>query len=107
MPQSGCRLRLRNRGQQVKRRQHPHRPRRVLVGDDDEALDRVAQEGYTSVSEYFHELIREAQRRQAKLELEAKLAEGLQGSPVRMTRKDWQATEREALDGLADETLAS
>ena len=46
--------------------------------------DRVAQEGYASVSEYFRDLIREAQRRKAKLELEAKLAEGLQGSPTRI-----------------------
>ncbi len=68
--------------------------------------ERVAKEGYASVSEYFRDLIREAQRRKAKLELEARLAEGLQGTPTRMTRKDWQAIEREALDGLAGDNLA-
>ncbi|HLJ93642.1 MAG TPA: hypothetical protein VKU02_10675 [Gemmataceae bacterium] len=65
----------------------------------------VAQGGDASVSEYFRDLIRAARRRKAKLELEAKLAEGLQGSPTCMTRKDWQAIEREALDGLAGENL--
>jgi antitoxin ParD1/3/4 len=80
----------------------------ISLPDDMKAFveDRVAQEGYASVSEYFRDLIREAQRRKAKLELEAKLAEGLQGAPTRMTRKDWQAIEREALDGLAGENLA-
>ena len=67
--------------------------------------DRVAQGGDASVSEYFRDLIREAQRRKAKRELEAKLAEGLQGAPTRMTRKDWQAIKRETLDGLAGENL--
>ena len=61
----------------------------ISLPDDMKAFieDRVAQEGYASASEYFRDLIREAQRRKAKLELEAKLAEGLQGSPTRMTRK--------------------
>ena len=80
----------------------------ISLPDDRKAFieDRVAQEGYASVSEYFRDLIRESQCRKAKLELEAKLAEGLQGAP-RMTRKDWQAIEREALAGLASEHLAS
>jgi hypothetical protein len=42
----------------------------------------------------------------AKLELEAKLAKGLQGSPTRIARKDWQAIKREALEGLTGEKLA-
>jgi antitoxin ParD1/3/4 len=77
----------------------------VSLPDDMKAFveDRVAQDGYSSVSEYFRDLIRDAQRRNAKLELEAKLAEGLKGSPTRMTRKDWQAIKRQALDGLASE----
>jgi antitoxin ParD1/3/4 len=80
----------------------------ISLPDDMKAFieNQVAQEGYASASEYFRDLIREAQRRKAKLELEAKLAEGLQGAPMRMTRKDWQAIEREALDGLAGENLA-
>jgi antitoxin ParD1/3/4 len=80
----------------------------ISLPDDLKAFveDRVAQEGYASASEYFRDLIREAQRRKAKRELEAKLAEGLQGRLRAMTRKDWQAIEREALDGLAGENLA-
>jgi Arc/MetJ-type ribon-helix-helix transcriptional regulator len=39
---------------------------------------QIAQGGYASASEYFHDLIREAQRGKAERELEAKLAEGLQ-----------------------------
>jgi antitoxin ParD1/3/4 len=67
--------------------------------------DRVVQEGYASASEYFRDLIREAQRREAKQDLEAKIAEGLNGPATRMTRKDWQAIEREARKGLAGEKL--
>jgi antitoxin ParD1/3/4 len=80
----------------------------ISLPDDMKAFidDRVVQEGYASASEYFRDLIREAQCRKAKLELEAKLAEGLQGAPTPMTRKDWQGIEREALGGLADEKLA-
>ena len=80
----------------------------VSLPDDMKAFveDRVDQEGYASASEYFRDLIREAKRRKAKLDLEAKLADGLQGSPTRMTRKDWQATKKEALEGLAGEHLA-
>jgi antitoxin ParD1/3/4 len=59
--------------------------------------EQAARGGYASASEYFRDLVREAQRRKAKLELEAKLLEGLQGTPVKMTRKDWQAIEQEAL----------
>ncbi len=79
----------------------------ISLPDDMKAFveDRVAREGYASASDYFRDLIREAQRRQAKLDLEAKLAEGLQGTPTRMSRKDWHAIEREALDGLAGENL--
>jgi antitoxin ParD1/3/4 len=66
---------------------------------------QVAQEGYASVSEYLRTLIQEAQKRKAKQELEAKLLEGLQGQATEMTRADWESMEREALDGLAGETI--
>ncbi len=65
----------------------------------------MAQEGYASASEYLRYLIREAQKRQAKRELEAKLLEGLQGPAVEMTREDWDSIRREALEGLAGETI--
>jgi antitoxin ParD1/3/4 len=66
---------------------------------------KIAQEGYASASEYLRALIRDAQKQQAKQELEAKLLEGLRGPSVRMTRKDWDSIEREAREGLAGETI--
>jgi antitoxin ParD1/3/4 len=66
---------------------------------------KIAQEGYASASEYLRALIRDAQKQQAKEELEAKLLEGLRGPSVRMTRKDWDSIEREAREGLAGETI--
>ena len=57
---------------------------------------QMAAEGYASASEYLRNLIRDAQKRQAKQELEAKLLEGLQGPLVEMTPEDWDSIEREA-----------
>ncbi len=65
----------------------------------------MAQEGYASASEYLRALIRDAQKRRARQELEAKLLEGLQGPAVQMTRDDWDSIQREALEGLADESI--
>ena len=65
---------------------------------------QLAREGYASASEYLRALIREAQRRQAKRELEAKLREALESGPAEpMTREDWESLEREAMDRLARE----
>jgi hypothetical protein len=38
-------------------------------------------------------------------ELESKLLDGLQGPTVEMTREDWDSIKREALEGLASETI--
>jgi antitoxin ParD1/3/4 len=66
---------------------------------------QMSQEGYASASEYLRALIRDAQKRQAKQELEAKLLEGLQGPTVQMTRNEWKSIEREARDGLTGEKI--
>ena len=66
--------------------------------------DQAEEEGYASVSEYLRAIIRDAQHRKAKGELERKLLEGLQGPSVEMTSDEWQSIESEALDGLAGET---
>jgi antitoxin ParD1/3/4 len=66
---------------------------------------QMALEGYASASEYLRALIREAQKRQAKHELEAKLLLGLEGPAVKMTRKEWNSIEREAREGLAGEKI--
>ena len=53
--------------------------------------EQVSKGGYSTASEYLRELIREAQRRKERLELEAKLLAGLQGSTSEMTADDWTA----------------
>jgi antitoxin ParD1/3/4 len=79
----------------------------VSLPDDMTAFieEQVAREGFASASEYFSKLVREAQRRKAKQNLEAKLAEGLLGPIQQMLSKDWQALEQEALEGLAGERI--
>jgi antitoxin ParD1/3/4 len=66
---------------------------------------QMAHEGYASASEYVRALIRDAQRRKARQELEAKLLEGLEGPEVEMDRADWDSIRREALEGLAGEAI--
>jgi antitoxin ParD1/3/4 len=65
---------------------------------------QTAKEGYASASEYLRALIRDAQKRDAKRELDAKLREGLQGPAIEMTGAEWESIEREALDGLNGKT---
>jgi antitoxin ParD1/3/4 len=50
---------------------------------------QMAQGGYASASEYLRALIRDAQKRQAKHELEEKLLEGLSSPASEMTKSDW------------------
>jgi antitoxin ParD1/3/4 len=59
---------------------------------------QMAQEGYASASEYLRALIRDAQKRRAKQELEAKLLEGMQGPLVEMTGEDWDSIMQEAAE---------
>ena len=56
---------------------------------------QMSQNGCTSASEYLCSLVREAQRRRAKQELEAKFREALESGPATpMTREDWNELER-------------
>src|SRR5690348_10048168 len=57
---------------------------------------QMATEGYASASEYLRALIRDAQKRRARQDLEAKLLEGLNGPVVEMTVEDWDSIERDA-----------
>ncbi len=51
---------------------------------------QVLTGGYETVSEYFHELIRQDQKRKAKEHLESLLLEGLDSQPATlMTDRDW------------------
>jgi antitoxin ParD1/3/4 len=80
----------------------------VAVPDEMKAFveAQMAQEGYASASEYLHALIRDAQRRGAKRELEAKFREALESGPAApMTSEDWAALRAEALEGFDGETI--
>jgi antitoxin ParD1/3/4 len=66
---------------------------------------RMSQDGYASASEDFRALVREAQKRKARQELEAKLLEGLQSPVSEMTAEEWQSMRRDAHEQLAGETL--
>lgn len=53
--------------------------------------EKVATGGYSSVSEYFRELVRQDQKRQAAERLETMLLEGLNsGNATEMTPDDWE-----------------
>jgi antitoxin ParD1/3/4 len=53
--------------------------------------EKVATGGYSSVSEYFRELVRQDQKRQAAERLETMLLEGLNsGNATEMTTDDWE-----------------
>ncbi len=53
--------------------------------------EKVAAGGYSSVSEYFRELVRQDQKRQAAERLETMLLEGLNsGNATEMTPDDWE-----------------
>jgi antitoxin ParD1/3/4 len=52
---------------------------------------QVANGGYSSVSEYFRELVRQDQKRKATEHLETMLLEGLNsGTATEMTSQDWE-----------------
>jgi antitoxin ParD1/3/4 len=67
--------------------------------------EQADREGFGSVSEYLRSVIRDVQKRAAKQALEVKLLEGLQGPTTEMTREDWDSIRREALEGLAGDTI--
>lgn len=55
---------------------------------------QVAKGNYGTASEYLRELIRDAQRREADRELEAKLLDGLRSEAREMTGDDWAELRR-------------
>jgi Arc/MetJ-type ribon-helix-helix transcriptional regulator len=66
----------------------------------------MVQQGYASASEYLRALIREAQKRRAKRELEAKFREAMESGPATpMKSDDWVALRAEAIEGLAGEKI--
>lgn len=53
--------------------------------------EQVSSGGYSTASEYLRELIREAQRRKERQDLEVKLLAGLRSPTSEMTADDWTA----------------
>jgi antitoxin ParD1/3/4 len=53
--------------------------------------EQVSKGGYSTASEYLRELIREAQRRSERQELEGKLLAGLRTPTSEMTADEWAA----------------
>lgn len=80
----------------------------ISVSDEMKAFIelQLSKQGFASAGEYLRFLIDEAQRRQAKLEIEIKLHEALASGPATpMTHEDWVALRQEAIAGLPPETI--
>ncbi|MBI3651379.1 MAG: type II toxin-antitoxin system ParD family antitoxin [Acidobacteria bacterium] len=57
---------------------------------------RISKSGYSTASEYFRELVRADQKRDAETRLEALLLEGIEsGEPTAMTPADWNDIRKE------------
>lgn len=64
--------------------------------------EQVANGDYSSVSEYFRELVRFDQKRKAQERLEALLLEGLNsGTATEMTAQDWEDISKAVRDKIA------
>jgi antitoxin ParD1/3/4 len=62
---------------------------------------RVAEGGYSSVSEYVRELIRADQRRKAEERIDALLLDGLDsGPPIPVTPEYWEQKKRKLTERL-------
>jgi antitoxin ParD1/3/4 len=70
--------------------------------------EQVASGGYSTVSEYFRELVRQDQKRKAQERLEALLLEGLDsGNATPMTYGDWEDIRKAVLERVAKRTGSS
>jgi len=64
--------------------------------------ERVADGGYSSVSEYVRELIRADQKQRMEERIDSLLLEGLNsGAPVEVTPEYWEAKKRRLAERLA------
>ena len=64
--------------------------------------EQVRSGGYGTVSEFFRELLRQAQKQQTREEIDRKLLAALEsGKPVPVTSDDWKQLRREAKKRLA------
>ena len=64
--------------------------------------EQVGRGDYSTVSEYFRELLRAEQKRQLREEIDARLLEALNsGEPIELTPEYWEDLRREARERLA------
>ena len=57
---------------------------------------KVSKGGYSTVSEYFRELLRQDEQREAEARLDSLLLQAMEsGEPTPMTRKDWDDIRKE------------
>ena len=57
---------------------------------------KVSTGGYSTVSEYFRELVRQDEQREAEARLETLLLQALEsGEPTPMTKRDWDDVRKE------------
>jgi antitoxin ParD1/3/4 len=57
---------------------------------------KVSKGGYSTVSEYFRELIRQDEEREAEARLDSRLLHALEsGEPTPMTKEDWGDVRKE------------
>ena len=67
--------------------------------------EQVRSRGYATVSEFFRELLREAQKQQAREEIDRKLLAALEsGKPVPVTSNDWKQLRKEAKKRLGSKS---
>jgi Arc/MetJ-type ribon-helix-helix transcriptional regulator len=62
-------------------------------------------EGFASESDYLRNLVQEARKRRAKLDLESLPLEGLQSPSTPISHEELLGVERDALEGLPDESI--
>ena len=67
--------------------------------------EQVRSRGYGTVSEFFRELLREAQKQQTREEIDRKLLAALEsGKPVPVTSDDWKQLRKEAKKRLGSKS---
>lgn len=70
--------------------------------------EQVAKGGYSTLSEYFRELVRSDQKRKATERLETLLLEGLDsGTATPMTQQDWEDIRAAVRERVAKRTGSS
>lgn len=63
--------------------------------------EEVSKGGYSTTSEYIRDILREEQKRKSQEKLEALLLAGMEsGTPIEMTKAEWDKVRQKALARL-------